>query len=53
MKFVKSHSFLGSHLLTEGLLFATFIVMVFCTLECVVVYSSKDVDLMVLVFESC
>ena len=53
MKFVKSHSFLRSHLLTEGLLFVNFIVMVFCTLECVVLCSNKDVDLMVLGFESC
>jgi len=30
-----------------------FIVMVFCTLECVVVYSNKDVDWMVMGFESC
>ena len=48
MKFVNSHSFLGSHLLAEGLFFVNFIVVVFCTLECVVVCSNKDVGLMVL-----
>jgi hypothetical protein len=53
MKFVKSHSVLASHLLTEGLLYVNFIVMVFRTLECVVVCSNKDVGLMVLGFESC
>jgi hypothetical protein len=50
MKFVKSHSFLGSHLLTEGLLSVNFIVMVFCALECVLMYSNKDVGLMMLGF---